>query len=271
MALLTMARSCRNLMKHALAISLGASLLAGGCGAMAQLPARIQAGYQAQQSYEAGLERYKAMDYAGAIPHFERALALEPTFDDAEAYLAWSFYYTGRYPEATQHFRKAILRQPNWEGLQNGLGWSRYRVGRYNIALEAFQQALALSPGFRDAAVGSAYSLFELGRYAEALPVLERLTREGEGTSFHPPAHDLENVRSRYAWTLFYLAQFEKARTQFEKGIAARPDWYGLHNGLGWTYLNLRDRSRARLQFQRALQLKADLADAKEGLKLAGQ
>jgi len=260
----------RNLRKHITALGLSLGLLAGGCGAMAQLPAKLQAGYQAQRSYEAGLERYNTKNYAGAIAHLQRALALEPTFDDAEAYLAWSFYYTARYTEATRHFRQALLRQPRWEGLYDGLGWSRYRVGRYHIALEAFQQALALDPGYRDAAVGLAYSLFELGRYAEALPRLERLTRDGEGSPFRRPAPDLENVRSRYAWVLFYVGDFERARTQFAQGIAARPDWYGLYNGLGWACLKLGDRPRARQSFQRALQLKPDLADAQEGLRLAG-
>lgn len=251
-------------------MGVGLSLLAGGCSAMAQLPARLQAGYQAQRSYEAGLERYTAKDYTEAIPRFQRALALEPTFDQAEAHLAWSFYNTAQYTEATRHFRLALARRPTWEGLYDGLGWSRYRVGRYHIALEAFQQALALDPGYRDADVGRAYSLFELGRYAEAAPHLERLTRDGERSPFQPPAPDLENVRSRYAWSLLYLGDFERARAQFAKGIAARPDWYGLYNGLGWTSLRLGDRSRARQSFQRALRLKPDLTDAQAGLKLAG-
>ncbi len=248
---------------------LALSVLAGSCSTVAQLPATLQAGWQAQRSYEAGLERYNAKDYSGAIQHLQRALDLEPNFDDAEAYLAWSFYYTAQYTEATRHFRQALRRQPKWEGLQDGLGWSRYRLGRYHIALEAFQQALALDPTYRDAAVGLAYSLFELGRYAEALPHLERLTHEGEASPSRRPAPDLENVRSRYAWSLLYVGDFERARDQFAKGIAARPDWYGLYNGLGWTYLKLGDRSRARQSFRRALQLKSDLTDAQEGLKLA--
>ncbi len=260
----------RKLPKPVAALGLSLALLAGGCSAVAQLPTRLQAGYQAQRSYEAGLERYNAKDYAGAIPRLQQALALEPTFDEAEAYLAWSCYYTARYTEATRHFRQALLRQPRWEGLYAGLGWSRYRVGRYHISLEAFQQALTLDPGYRDAAVGQAYSLFELGRYAEALPHLERLIRDGERSSFRRPAPDLENVRSRYAWVLLYLGDFENARAQFAKGIAARPDWYGLYNGLGWASLKLGDRSRARQNFQRALRLRPDLTDAQEGLKLAG-
>jgi tetratricopeptide (TPR) repeat protein len=249
------------------ALSVGVAFAVIGCGAtMAQFSTKLQQGYQAQRAYDAGFERYKARDYAGAIPYFTRALELEAAFDEAEAYLAWSYYYTGNYPRATLHFRQALVRQPKWEGLYDGLGWSRYQVGRYNLALESFREALALDPRFRDAAVGYAYALFELGRYAEALPHLERLTRGGEGSAIQTPMRDVEDVRSRLAWTFFYLGGYDKARDQFLKGLKARPDWYGLHNGLGWTYLRLGDRVRARASFQRALELQPSYADAKEGL-----
>jgi len=243
-----------------------------GCGTtMAQVSTALQQAYEAQRAYGRGLDRYHAKDYAGAIPYFQRALQLQPSLDDAEAYLAWSYYHSGNYARATFHFRQAIARQPKWEGLYDGLGWSRYRVGRYHLALDAFREALALDPRYRDAGVGYAYSLFELGRYAEALPHLERLTREGEGSMGQSPAADLDEVRSRLAWTLFYLGEYIKARDQFLKGIASRPDWYGLHNGLGWCYLRLGDRAKARASFQRALQLQPNYADAREGLALAGR
>lgn len=41
----------------------------------------------------------------------------------------------------------------------------------------------------------------------------------------------------------------KKGRGQFVKGVAARPGWYGLHNGLGWAYLRLGDRVKARESF----------------------
>ena len=139
------------------------------------------------------------------------------------------------------------------------------------LALEAFGQALTLHPQYRDARVGLAFSLFESGRYAEALPHLDRLTREGEGSALQRPAPDLDQVRSRYAATLYYLGDHAQAQLQFTKGLAARPDWYGLHNGLGWTSLKLGDAAEAKVHFQRAVQLKPDYADAKEGLALVGQ
>ena len=245
-------------------------LVVGAVNAQAQpltTPRQIS---QAQRSYQEGLDRYTAKDYKGAIPLFQRALELESTFDDAEAHLAWSYYHIGEYTEATRHFRQTLMRQPKWEGLYDGLGWSRYQVKRYQLALDAFQQALALDPRYRDAAVGFAYCLFELGRYAEVLPQLERLARDGEGGGPPNPAADVEQVRSRYAWTLFYLGDYAKAREQFTKVLSTRPDWAGIHNGLGWTQLRLGDRVRAQESFRRALQLQPDFADAKDGLGLAG-
>lgn len=242
--------------------------LAGCADTMNSLSTQFRQGYQAQVAYRNGLETYQAGQYDRATSEFRRAVDLDPTFDDAQALLAWSYYYTYDYPGAALHFRRAIARQPQWGGLYDGLGWTRYRMGRYHIALQAFQEALDLVPNYRDAAMGYAFSLFELGRYQEALPRLERLTRDGEGTPFRKPTADAEEVRSRYAWSLFYLGEYEKARGEFAKGIAARPQWYGLYNGMGWTLLRLGDRVQARASFQHALQLKPDFADAQEGIKL---
>lgn len=149
-----------------LLLSLWTAFFVNGCSAAAQ----FRAGVQAQAAYHEGLGLYQAKEYVQAIPHFRTTLALQPDHDEAEALLAWSYYYLGKYGDATRHFRQALVRKPNWEGLHNGLGWSRYRVSRYNLALESFRQTLALDPRYRDADVGYAYTLFELRRYAEALP-----------------------------------------------------------------------------------------------------
>ncbi|HSB68709.1 MAG TPA: tetratricopeptide repeat protein [Candidatus Methylomirabilis sp.] len=250
------------------ALILGMGLLIGGCaGAMTSL----QRSFQAQRAYEAGLSQYKAKDFAAAAQEFRRAVELDPRLDDAEAHLAWSHYHAGEYAMATKHFRQTIARQPEWPGLYDGLGWSRYRLERYQLALEAFQKAVAMDPTYRDAGVGLAYSLFMLKRYREALPHLERLTREGEGNGLRSASTDLEEVRSRYAWTLYYLGDAAKAREQFAKGISAQPNWAGLHNGLGWTLLKLGDRQSAKQHFQHALNLQPELADAEEGLMQAEQ
>lgn len=252
------------------ALILSALAVLGSCGGtLAQIPARVREAVRAQESYREGLQQYDAGRYAVAIPHFTRALTLDPAHTDAQAYLAWSYYYTGQFNAATKHFRDALARQPNWEGLHNGLGWTRYRLQRYHLALDAFRQALALDPEYRDAAIGFAYCLFELGRYAEALPQLERLAREGERLPAAGRPRDPEGLRGRLAWTLFYLGDFRESQAQFRRALAAHPDWAGLHNGLGWSLLRSGDRPGARASFARALQLQPEYPDAREGLAAA--
>lgn len=241
-------------------------VLVGCAETRSEIATSFREGRIAQQNYDVGKAKYRARDYAAAVPLFQRTLSLDPHYDDAEVYLGWSYFHLGQYADATQHFQQVTARQPRWEGAWNGLGWSLYRARQYQQALAAFQEAVALDPVYRDAAVGLAYSLFELGRYREALPHLHRLTREGAYLYFPNPDSDVEEVRSRYAWCLYYTGGYQQARDEFAKGIQARPKREGLHNGLGWTYLKLGDRARARESFQRALRLDPDYADARVGL-----
>jgi len=64
-------------------------------------------------------------------------------------------------------------------------------------------------------------------------------------------------------------ADYREALSEFEKGLRARPDWYGLHNGIGWCHLKLGRKAEARAAFQRALTLRPGYEDAVEGLRQA--
>ena len=186
-----------------LVITLGVILV--GCAATrSEIQTEFREARIAQQNYEAGKVKYRAGDYAGAVPLLQRTLSLDPQYDDAEMYLGWSHYHLGRYPDASRHFRQVVARQPRWVGAWNGLGWSQYRARQYQPALEAFQAAVSLDPTYRDVGVGLAYALFELGRYRDALPHLHRLTRDGAYLYFPDLDSDVEEVRSYYAWCLYY-------------------------------------------------------------------
>ncbi len=249
----------------------GGLVLLAGCGHTANVSPQVEEGLQARQLYAQGMGPYQAQDYQAAIPFFQQALRLQPSLDEAVAALGWSYYHLGDYRQSTYYFRQALARQPGWKDMYDGLGWSRYHLGRFNLAIQAFQQALSLDSGYRDAQVGVAYSEFEMGRYADARPFLEKLVQNGEGDTQNTPAPDEEDVRSRLAWTLFYLKDYDHAAEQFRKGIAARPNSYGLYDGLGWTYLAMGRPQLALQDFEEALRLKPDFRDAEAGMRLARQ
>lgn len=192
---------------------------------------------------------------------------MDPALDDARAYLAWSYYYQGKYREATLTFKQAIQRRPDWHGLYAGLGWSRYRAGRYHLALQSFQDALRIEPQFQDAKVGLGFCLFELRRYAEAAPALESALLSAPARLGDLQPYDKGPIRAKLAWSLYYVGRYGQAREQFERGIGEHPDWWGLYGGLGWTLLQLGDRPAARRAFEKALNLQPQYPDAREGMK----
>jgi Flp pilus assembly protein TadD len=138
----------------ALAVGLGGS--GAGCAATrAEIATTFKEGREAQRHLDEGKAKYEAGDYAGALPHFQRTLVLDPRYDAAEAHLAWSYYQLGRYPEATRHFRQA---HPDWHGLHSGLGWTYLQLGDRAKARASFQRALQLKPDYADARTGLAHA-----------------------------------------------------------------------------------------------------------------
>jgi tetratricopeptide (TPR) repeat protein len=211
---------------------------------------------------------YDSRDYERARQRLTEAVALDANHDEARALLGWTEYQLGEYRAAIITFKTALQRQPSWEGLHNGMGWSRLRLKRYHLATEAFRSALERNPEYVDALIGLGTAQFELGRYDAALPPLETAQRRLEPLVGSDPA-ELPEVRAKVAWSLFYLGRHEDALRVFERALRARPDWYGLHNGVGWCYLKLGQKPAAREAFQRALGLKPDYEDAREGLRQA--
>lgn len=244
-----------------------AAFLIGGCAGVQNAVSEFKRGDQASRTYFQGYERYMARDFEGAVPLFGKALQMDPNLDDARAYLAWSYYYLGKYPEATLEFKRAIPRRPDWQGLYAGLGWSRYRVARYHLALQSFQDALRIEPQFHDAKVGLGFTLFELRRYDEAAPALESALLSAPGRLEDSRPYDKGPIRAKLAWSLYYRGRYGEAREQFERGIREHPDWWGLYGGLGWTLLQLGDRPAARRAFEKALGLQPQYTDAREGMK----
>src|SRR5512143_3913944 len=81
-------------------------VLVGCAETRSEIATSLREGRIAQQHYDAGKAKYRARDYAAAVPLFQRTLAHDPQYDDAEIYLAWSYFPLGQYGDATQHLRQ---------------------------------------------------------------------------------------------------------------------------------------------------------------------
>lgn len=153
--------------------------------------------------YSEGLSRIEAGDFAGALPLFEEAVALDLSSDAAwtrygetqnalgefsKGYAALERALTinnanrdawygkaialagmGRFPEAVTAFKTSFSLMPENPDILNDLGVILDTSGRYDEAIQAFKGALDLAVARTEFWNNLGVSLFHQGRYYEAV------------------------------------------------------------------------------------------------------
>ena len=167
-------------------------------------------------------------EYEKAVKEFERALAIEPTNDDAYRSLADAYESLGQPAKAEETCQRAIdLRPQYWAGY-NWLGTFYYRDARYADAASMFSQVVALAPdSFRGYSnLGTVY--YYQGRYADAIGMLQR------SIAIRPSADAFSNLGSAH----FYLRQYDGAVAAYEKAVHLSLNnyilWANLADGYYW-------------------------------------
>jgi serine/threonine-protein kinase len=112
--------------------------------------------------------------YESASSEFGRALAAEPTYDDAYRGLATTYEHLGRLQAAEQTYRHAIEVRPHYWAGYSWLGRFYTQQGRYQEAIEQYSHAADVSPD-NSAIYHSLGGLYIfLGRYNDAIRALQR-------------------------------------------------------------------------------------------------
>jgi adenylate cyclase len=97
-----------------------------------------------------GILRLQAR-YQEAVAEHERALALDPSNEDAAASVGMDYAMLGRFDKSLEYFDQAILGSPHdpslayWYG---GKAWANFGLKNYDQAIEAARQAIAIKPNY---------------------------------------------------------------------------------------------------------------------------
>jgi protein O-mannosyl-transferase len=112
-----------------------------------------------------------------AIPHYQRALELDPKSVATEENLGNAYYQVGDYGQATSHFRRAVALDSRFASGYNNLGAGLLALDDNRGSLAALTTALELDPNQLAAHRNIARTLFALERYGEAATHYELVER----------------------------------------------------------------------------------------------
>jgi len=188
-------------------------------------------------------------DHAGAIPHYDKALLIQPDFRDALSNRGLAHRALGRNIEALADFdaairtapdfaeahcnravilrergdhagaveasRRAIAARPDFAAAHYNLGNALSELQRLDEACESFTRAIALQPEHADAWCNLGNCLHLSGRLEEALGCLDR------ASTLAPVNPVIQANRGNVAHE---LKQLDKARTSYEAALRLAPD-----------------------------------------------
>ena len=194
-------------------------------------------------------------DWASAVVEFEKALKLNPSFDQAMLGLGRALHLTGKSDAAKQWLRRALAINP-----QNFRAW--FELARVQAresptsALGSLEKALAIQPQFAPALRERGVLEIGLEQYAGALRDLERAVELG---LTDPVTYNFLGIAYSRANRL------EEAAASYRRALEQKPDYADAHLNLGFVYERQNKRDAARQEYETACRLKRELCQQVRG------
>jgi len=181
-----------------------------------------------------------------AIDAFLRVLSQQPNHADAVLGLAETYKASGDLRNAEAQYRRAIALQPNYWGGYNKLGAFYSTQSRYDDAIAQFRTVVRLVPDNERGSNNLGAMYIRVARYDDALRVFQDSIRR------KPSSHAYSNMGTCY----YFLGDFAKAATAFEKAVELVPGDYLYWRNLGDAYRWTPDgEAKARRAYERAIAL----------------
>ena len=141
----------------ALTYLLGMALIRGGDpeGGQRRIDAILKAGDSAEARFLLASAMFMARDYPAAVKGFERAIALNPSLPELQAYYGQALLYTGDAAGASEAFQKELKQNPNNFEATLGLGQILEQRGQKAEAAGLLRRAAELRPGVTISAAGA--------------------------------------------------------------------------------------------------------------------
>lgn len=184
--------------------------------------------------------------YDKAIAAGKIAIAVDPNYAEAHAYMAETYADLNDWEDATDEAQQAVDLNPNRVDVQRALGYVRESQGNYRGAVDAYEKAIQLSPHL-------AYLYVALGRNYRVLvdwpKAIAAFTQAAQIDPTYVTAQD------ELGWTQYLLEDYRQAQKTLEKAIEVDPEAWSPRSHLAATYFVRRNYEDATTTFKKALEL----------------
>jgi arylsulfatase A-like enzyme/Tfp pilus assembly protein PilF len=187
----------------------------------------------------------RQQNWAEASERLQRALELNPGFDQAMTALAQALHGQGRDTEAEAWLKKALAKNSRNFRAWYELGWIQARA-KPDQALQAYHKALEIQPNFALAFRDIGLIEIRTRAYVNAARHLQKAV--DLGLSDAPLFNFLGIAYSR-------TGQLEKAVNSYRKALQEKPDLAEAHLNLGFAYERLQQPTRAGQEYAAACRL----------------
>lgn len=216
--------------------------------------------HRANKYFKEGLELEGKGFCEEAIPLYEKAVTIKPTFPDALYHLGVCYSAVGDVPRAIEWLEKAVEKKGDYEEAQAKLGELYLKMGRFGKAVETYKRLAELKPENNTYLVSLGEALVNQGDYLEALKYLSKAVEitpdyrayyfigvskgklgDWEGAiEFLSKANELKpdfaEALSAKARALYELKRYDEALASAQSAIQANPHYHNAHVVLGMIY-----------------------------------
>jgi tetratricopeptide (TPR) repeat protein len=198
---------------------------------------------------------------AEAIPYYERALRVRPNHVEVNNNLGNALSEIGRLDEAIQHYRIALKEKPDHADAHNNLGIALAMQGKLDEAIPHFRDAIRFKPDYASAHSNLGNALAAQHNLAEAT---QEYFRSLELNPKDAQAHNnLGNV-------LAEQGKLDQAVNHYEQAIKLNSDNPEAHFNLGMALLRQGKRDEAIAHYREALRLRPEYPEAQRQLEALG-
>jgi tetratricopeptide (TPR) repeat protein/S1-C subfamily serine protease len=204
-------------------------------------------------------------EYSKAITDYDKAIAINPEYEDAYYNRGITYYTLQDYSKAITAYDKAIAINPEFALAYSNRGGAYDELKEYSKAIADYDKAIAINPEYADAYYNRGLTHYAIKKYPKAIADFTK------AIAINPK---FSVAYSNRGVAYDELKDYPKAIADYNKAIAINPKYEDAYYNRGITRIRSGDNQQAKQDLQTAAQLfhqQGRMTDYENAIKMLQQ